>query len=139
MIFRAFSPSYDLAPPPFPSVSSTANRQEDRERETTCREESGGEEPNHTTARMSGPRYHPILSDPIPGPLRRASCGFCLFMFGVDTPSRPPAWKRATAPRDVVEKFPFPISCIHLFTNIQHWIYVNSIYSKVFNISLPLF
>ncbi len=45
---KAFSPSYDLPPPP--SVSSTGDAQEDWERDT-CKQEGGGEEgkyPNHT-------------------------------------------------------------------------------------------
>jgi hypothetical protein len=44
--------SYDLAPapPPLPSVSSTADTQEDWERETGGGGKGVAEEPNHTTA-----------------------------------------------------------------------------------------
>ncbi len=57
---QAFSPSYDLAPPPppLPSVSSTGDILEEYERETTCWRERGNrvkEESNHTTARKPGP------------------------------------------------------------------------------------
>ncbi len=52
---QAFSPSYDLAPPPprphLLSVSLRGDAQEDWERETTCWRERRGEEPDHTTER----------------------------------------------------------------------------------------
>ncbi len=56
-----FGPSPN--PPPPPSVRSTSDIQEDWERETTCWQERGGQEPNLTTGRKPGPLvYHSILS-----------------------------------------------------------------------------
>ncbi len=51
---QAFSPLYDLTPPPPASpISKLEPRHTGRLRETTCGRERGGIEPNHTTARTN--------------------------------------------------------------------------------------
>jgi len=62
---QAFSPSYDLAPPPtprpLPPVSSASDTQENKERETTSWQERVGEDPNHTTARKHWSSINPSI------------------------------------------------------------------------------
>jgi hypothetical protein len=53
---QAFSPLYDLAPPPSPSPHSKVDRwHTGRLRKTGERGYGEGEEPNHTTAKKPGP------------------------------------------------------------------------------------